>query len=130
VDAGPEGVRVDPPDDSPADPPDGSPADPPDDSRADRPDSPPGDPFVADDVGSVPAEPAGSAVDSVLPSLAAVDPALARRSFLAQPEPLKWTAGAAIALRTGPDPHRGQAVGGSAWTPWMTSKRRPQAAHT
>jgi hypothetical protein len=54
----------------------------------------------------------------------------ARRSFLAQPDPLKWTAGAANALRTGPDPHSGQDVGGSAWTPWMTSNLLPQAAQS
>jgi hypothetical protein len=54
----------------------------------------------------------------------------ARRSFLAQPEPLKWTAGAAMALRTGPFPHNGQLPGGSSWSPWITSKRRPQAAQT
>lgn len=54
----------------------------------------------------------------------------ARRSFLAQPEPLKWIAGAAMALRTGPFPHSGQLVGGSSWSPWITSKRRPQAAQT
>ena len=55
---------------------------------------------------------------------------LACRSFFAQPDPLKWTAGAAMALRTGPEPHNGQALGGSACTPWMTSKRRPQAAQS
>jgi hypothetical protein len=54
----------------------------------------------------------------------------ARRSFLAQPDPLKWIVGAAIALRTGPDPHKGQDAGGSAWTPWMTSNLRPQAAQS
>ena len=58
---------------------------------------------------------------------ASFDRAALRRSFLAQPEPLKWTAGAATALRTGPDPHKGQAAGGSAWTPWIASKRRPHA---
>lgn len=47
----------------------------------------------------------------------------ARRSFFAQPDPLKWTAGAVIALRTGPPPHDGQPVGLSAVTPWITSKR-------
>jgi hypothetical protein len=52
------------------------------------------------------------------------------RSFLAQPDPLKWIAGAAMAFRTGPLPHSGQDVGGSAWTPWITSKRRPQAAQS
>jgi hypothetical protein len=40
-----------------------------------------------------------------------------RRSFLAQPEPLKWTAGAEIAFLTGPLPHSGQVVGPSSWTP-------------
>lgn len=52
----------------------------------------------------------------------------ARRSFFAQPEPLKWIAGAANTLRTGPLPHNGQLVGPSSWRPWMTSNRRPQAA--
>jgi hypothetical protein len=55
---------------------------------------------------------------------------LACRSFFAQPEPLKWTVGAAMALRTGPEPHSGQADGGSPYTPWTTSKRRPQAAQS
>jgi hypothetical protein len=54
----------------------------------------------------------------------------ARRSFLAQPDPLKWMAGAAIALRTGPEPHSGHCSGGPSWTPWMTSNRRPQAAQS
>jgi hypothetical protein len=52
---------------------------------------------------------------------------VARRSFLAQPEPLKWTAGAANALRTRSLPHEGQAEGPSMWTPCITSKRMPQA---
>jgi hypothetical protein len=47
----------------------------------------------------------------------------ARRSFLAQPDPLKWTAAAEIALRTGPPPQDGQLVGLAAVTPWITSKR-------
>jgi hypothetical protein len=51
-----------------------------------------------------------------------------RRSFFAQPEPLKWTAGAANALRTGPLPQSGQLIGGSSCRPWITSNRRPQAA--
>jgi hypothetical protein len=56
-------------------------------------------------------------------------PALAaRRSFFAQPEPLKWMAGAANAFRTGPLPQSGQLVGPSSCRPWITSKRRPQAA--
>jgi hypothetical protein len=54
----------------------------------------------------------------------------ARRSFLAQPDPLKWTAGALTALRSGPPPQSGQAVGGSAWTPWTISDRRPQEAQS
>ena len=67
------------------------------------------------------------------PSVSAFAPDLtvaARRSFLAQPEPLKWIAAAVIALRTGPPPQIGQVVGPSAWTPWMTSKRWPHAAQT
>ena len=50
-----------------------------------------------------------------------------RRSFLAQPEPLKWTAGAPIVLRTGPEPQSGQEAGGSPYTPWIASNRRPHA---
>jgi hypothetical protein len=53
-----------------------------------------------------------------------------RRSFLAQPDPLKWMAGAANALRTGPDPQSGHCSGGASLTPWMTSKRRPHAAQS
>jgi hypothetical protein len=75
--------------------------------------------------------------DPLSPSLEDVSPSpddrlftAARRSFLAQPEPLKWTAGAANALRTGPEPHNGQCSGGPSWTPWMTSNRRPQAAQS
>jgi hypothetical protein len=81
-------------------------------------------------------EPASVELESAEPesSLAGSDPdraaAADRRSFLAQPEPLKWIEGAEIALRTGPEPHSGQLVGGASWTPWITSKRRPQAAHT
>jgi len=51
-----------------------------------------------------------------------------RRSFLAQPEPLKTIVGGANALRIGPEPHSGHASGAGSCTPWMTSKRRPQAA--
>jgi hypothetical protein len=58
---------------------------------------------------------------------ASFDRAALRRSFFAQPEPLKWMAGAANALRTGPEPHNGQLAGGSASTPWIASKRRPHA---
>jgi hypothetical protein len=54
----------------------------------------------------------------------------ARRSFLAQPDPLKWTAGAANAFRTGPEPHNGHCSGAGPWTPWMTSNRRPHAAQS
>ncbi|HET9082860.1 MAG TPA: hypothetical protein VFN41_00540 [Candidatus Limnocylindrales bacterium] len=54
--------------------------------------------------------------------------ALERRSFFAQPEPLKTMVGGAKALRIGPDPHSGQASGAGSLTPWMTSKRRPHAA--
>jgi hypothetical protein len=76
----------------------------------------------------------GSPVDAG-PSPASLDAPLedlatGRRSFFAQPDPLKWTAGAANALRIGPDPHSGQLVGGSAWTPWITSNRRPHAAQS
>lgn len=47
------------------------------------------------------------------------------RSFLAQPEPLKWIEGAENALRTGAAPQIGHDSGPSAVTPWITSKRWP-----
>ena len=39
------------------------------------------------------------------------------RSFFAQPEPLKWIVGAAMALRTSWLPHTGQLVGLASLTP-------------
>jgi hypothetical protein len=56
--------------------------------------------------------------------------AVARRSFFAQPEPLKWIAGAANAFLSGPPPHSGQTVGSGEWTPRRTSDRRPQFAQS
>jgi hypothetical protein len=86
-------------------------------------------PFVVAVPPSLPEE--LDAVPASAPSLAvSVDRAALRRSFFAQPEPLKWTAGAAIAFRTGPDPHSGHAAGGSACTPWIASNRRPHAAQS
>jgi hypothetical protein len=57
-------------------------------------------------------------------------PDVARRSFLAQPDPLKWIAGVANAFLMGPPPHSGQAAGGSAWTPRRISNRWPQFAQS
>jgi hypothetical protein len=46
------------------------------------------------------------------------------RSFLAQPDPLKWIAGAANCLRMVPSaPHDGQNVGPGSWMPWRMSER-------
>ena len=56
--------------------------------------------------------------------------ALELRSFLAQPDPLKWIVGAENALRTGPRWQTGQVAGPSAKTPWITSKRWLQWAQT
>jgi hypothetical protein len=56
--------------------------------------------------------------------------AVARRSFFAQPDPLKWIAGAANAFLSGPPPHSGQTVGSGEWTPRRTSDRRPQFAQS
>lgn len=50
---------------------------------------------------------------------------LARRSFLAQPEPLKCTAGEESSLRIAP-PHVAHASGPWPLTPWTTSTTRPQ----
>lgn len=52
------------------------------------------------------------------------------RSFLAQPDPLKWMVGGEKAFFTGPLPHSGQAVGASSKTPWTASKRRAHAAQS
>ncbi|MEA2518252.1 MAG: hypothetical protein QOF49_332 [Chloroflexota bacterium] len=54
----------------------------------------------------------------------------ADRSFLAQPEPLKWIDGAEKAFRIGPPLHTGHALGPSALIPWITSNRLPQLAQT
>jgi hypothetical protein len=52
------------------------------------------------------------------------------RSFFAQPEPLKCTAGGAKALRSVPSaPHAGQNLGPVASMPWITSVRSPQLEH-
>jgi hypothetical protein len=51
---------------------------------------------------------------------------VALRSFFAQPDPLKWTAGVAIALRTSFEWQTGHDFGPSSWTPWTTSNRCPQ----
>lgn len=49
------------------------------------------------------------------------------RSFLAQPEPLKWTAGGANALRSVPSaPQAGQNRGPGSLIPWITSVRPAQ----
>ena len=59
-----------------------------------------------------------------------LDPlALFRRSILAQPEPLKCTAGATITLRIAP-PQTGQASGPEAVTECMTSIRWPHSRQT
>ena len=55
--------------------------------------------------------------------------ALAERSFLAQPDPLKWTAGAEKPRRIVPSaPQLGQNLGPPSWIPWITSIRCPQLA--
>jgi hypothetical protein len=98
-------------------------------------------PLFAPPVPSPPDEAAPDAVSFVpdvvtgaVPSSALDDRALdgdaARRSFFAQPDPLKWMVGGANAFLIGPRPHDGHVVGGSAWTPWTTSKRVPQAAQS
>jgi hypothetical protein len=110
------GLEDEPPEDDPSDDPSDDPLDVPLDIPLDEP---------LLDTGFPSPEPS-------LPELeVAPDPAplfAGRRSFFAQPEPLKWTAGAANALRTGPLPQSGQLVGGSSCRPWITSNRRPQAA--
>lgn len=67
---------------------------------------------------------------SSLRAFAEPAPAVARRSFLAQPVPLKWIAGVENAFFTGPPPHNGQLAGGSACTPRRISNRLPQFAQS
>jgi hypothetical protein len=53
------------------------------------------------------------------------------RSFFAQPEPLKWTAGGTKALRSvSSAPQAGQNFGGGASMPWMNSVRVEQVEQT
>jgi hypothetical protein len=56
--------------------------------------------------------------------LALLAPLVEDRSFLAQPEPLKWIAGVASALRIPPsNPQLGQKRGPASLIPWITSTR-------
>jgi hypothetical protein len=53
------------------------------------------------------------------------------RSFLAQPEPLKWTAGGTMAFRSvSSAPQAGQKRGAGASIPWMNSVRVEQVEQT
>jgi hypothetical protein len=53
------------------------------------------------------------------------------RSFLAQPEPLKWIVGGANAFVIVPSaPQLGQNLGPLSWIPWTTSVRWPQLLQT
>jgi hypothetical protein len=53
------------------------------------------------------------------------------RSFLAQPEPLKWIVGGANSLRIVPSrPHDGQKLGPGSLIPWRMSARWSQAVQT
>jgi hypothetical protein len=53
------------------------------------------------------------------------------RSFLAQPDPLKWIVGSAKAFVIDPSvPHVGQNLGPASWIPWTTSVRWPQLLQT
>jgi hypothetical protein len=92
---------------------------------------------VVEDVGSPaglasPVEEAAPSESSEPPLPVLLDPAAAeRRSFLAQPVPLKWIVGAAIALRMVPSaPHDGQNVGPESLTPWRMSVRWLHALQT
>jgi hypothetical protein len=72
-------------------------------------------------------------VEPLSPSLDAFvdeDEEVARRSFFAQPDPLKWIAGVVNAFLIGPPPQSGHSVGGSAWTPRRISNRWPQFAQS
>jgi len=58
-------------------------------------------------------------------------PLVEDRSFFAQPEPLKWTAGVVMALRSVPSaPQFGQNFGPGSLIPWITSVRCRQFEQT
>jgi hypothetical protein len=62
--------------------------------------------------------------ESVAAAAFVLEPDELERSFLAQPEPLKWTDGATNALRSVPSaPQLGQKRGCGASIPWMNSVR-------
>jgi hypothetical protein len=70
--------------------------------------------------GAEPSAPASDAAAAfVLEELAEL------RSFLAQPDPLKWIDGAENALRTGDAAHTGHSVGPGSSIRWIASKRCP-----
>jgi hypothetical protein len=103
---------------------------------ASPPDAPPDDPSVADPEPSLPpddeslTDDESLADDESLPDRARARLAL-DRSFLAQPEPLKCTAGVETALRIVPSaPHAGQNRGPSESMRWITSMRFRQDAQT
>jgi hypothetical protein len=78
-----------------------------------------------------PSEPDSTLVSPPPERAEAARVALDARSFLAQPLPLKCTAGVLKPLCSVPSaPHAGQKRGPSALMPWMTSVTRPQALQT
>ncbi|GAC1665940.1 MAG: hypothetical protein NVS9B8_07160 [Candidatus Limnocylindrales bacterium] len=86
--------------------------------------------FVSLAVDSLPPDPPSAAVGAVGVVEGLVERDAALRSFLAQPEPLKWTDGAEKPFRTGPSWQTGQVVGPSALMPWIISNRVPHERHT
>jgi len=79
------------------------------------------DAFAADDAPSE-ASPLADDAPEEVEDRAGPERELADRSFLAQPEPLKWTADVVISLRIVPAaPQFGQNRGPVSWIPWMTS---------
>jgi hypothetical protein len=109
-------------------PPDDDPDDPPDD--VDEVDVPALEEPEDDELES---DPDDSALDSDFDSPDAVLAAALvleelPRSFFAQPDPLKWIAGAANCLRMDPSaPHDGQKFGPGSLIPWRMSARWSQA---
>jgi len=78
-----------------------------------------------------PVEPPPSPFDAPAPARARVLLLDDERSFFAQPDPLKWTAGVVSALRSVPSaPQFGQNFGPGSLMPWITSVRCRQVAQT
>jgi hypothetical protein len=98
------------------------------DAEADAPPSPPEPPEPPESLLELLDEPSGEPLAALAAAAAAFVEDEPPRSFLAQPEPLKWIAGVENSLRIVPDaPHDGQNPGPGSLMPSRMSARWSQA---